>query len=265
MRSTEARPFGPITRRLTARSAAAPRALRAAPALRSRCFPRSLRCSAPSSWYCVPPTSWLVSCRTEPSRLCEATWEANRSATPTAIPSTASSSCTTTERSRSRAREMSTISLKPHHGSCTCFAATLARRERTPRQGCTRASRPSRSSYARSAKATACGSCVASSSAMSRDGTRLRQLFEDFAAAPRIEVAGRLIGEHEPWFGRERARDHHALALAHRELVRRLIHPLGQDRALRATARSAASRAGDWCARASARRSRVRAPPASVR
>ena len=55
---------------------------------------------------------------------------------------------------------------------------------------------------------------------------------EDLVAGARVEVAGRLVGEEERRLGDERARDGDALLLPAGELVRRVMHALGEaDRA----------------------------------
>ena len=84
----------------------------------------------------------------------------------------------------------------------------------------------------------------------------LAQQLQHFAAALRVEVAGGLVGEHELGLGRERPRDHHALALAHRELLGAVASAAGRVRDAPAAARSGACpRARRPRARASSRRS----------
>ena len=43
-----------------------------------------------------------------------------------------------------------------------------------------------------------------------------------------VEIAGRLVGEHQRRLAGERARDRHALHLAARELGRLVLHPVGE-------------------------------------
>ena len=61
---------------------------------------------------------------------------------------------------------------------------------------------------------------------------QLAQQLEHFAAALRVEAAGRLVGEQQARLGRERAGDHHALALAHRQRLRAVREALAEAEAL---------------------------------
>ena len=92
--------------------------------------------------------------------------------------------------------------------------------------------RPSRSSCTWSANAAACGSCVASRSAVAALAAELAQQAQHLAGALRVEVPGRLVGEHQLRVGRQRERDQHALALAHRELLGAVLQPVAEPQLL---------------------------------
>ena len=73
-------------------------------------------------------------------------------------------------------------------------------------------------------------SCVMSTH---RDAALLVQALEDahhFDARPRVEVAGRLVGQQDRRVVDQRARDRDALLLAARQLVRMVIRPVARGR-----------------------------------
>ena len=84
----------------------------------------------------------------------------------------------------------------------------------------------------------------------------LEQQLEHLIRGLRIEIAGRLVGEHEARLEHERARHRHALALAAGELADRVVHAVLEPH----LAEQAAARA-----RASRTRAGRRAGPASSR
>src|SRR5688500_20217019 len=61
-------------------------------------------------------------------------------------------------------------------------------------------------------------------------GDRVPQQLEDLAARGRVEVARRLVGEHDRWPGDEGAGDRHALLLAAGELRGPVREAIGQPR-----------------------------------
>ena len=57
---------------------------------------------------------------------------------------------------------------------------------------------------------------------------QLAQQFEHFATSLSVEAPSRLVGEQQARSGGEGTRDHHALALAHRESLRAVVQALAQ-------------------------------------
>ena len=135
------------------------------------------------------------------------------------MPTTASSSCTQRARKRTRYRwiRFENLSSTTSDDRLRCRRREARSRGRArSRTGGRRAARAPRSAIA-----AACGSWVTSSIADAVARGRSREQPEHLAAALRVEAAGRLVGEQQLRLGRERARDHDALALAHRQLARR--------------------------------------------
>ena len=76
---------------------------------------------------------------------------------------------------------------------------------------------------------------------------QVQEFGEDDVGGVLVEIAGRLVGEHQRRLVGERAGDRDALLLAARQLRRAMVEPLRRGRACRATARRAsraASRLG---------------------
>ena len=82
-------------------------------------------------------------------------------------------------------------------------------------------------------------------------------------AGARVEVAGRLVGEHDRRASHQGARDRHPLALAARQLGRRVREPVAEPDALQRGRGGAPSLARAGCRRTAARRRRCR--PRSAR
>ena len=92
--------------------------------------------------------------------------------------------------------------------------------------------RPSPRKITRSAWLAAIGSCVTIAIDWPWSRLAAASSAEHLATAARVEVAGRLVGEHEVGRGRERAGDRDALLLAAGELVRAVAQPVGEPEGL---------------------------------
>ena len=89
----------------------------------------------------------------------------------------------------------------------------------------------------RSTCSTAWGSCVTSSAGDRRASWQTSRISARISRLRvGVEVAGRLVGQQQPRLVDERARDRDALALAHRELLGRVVRRDRRGRPARATA-----------------------------
>ena len=105
--------------------------------------------------------------------------------------------------------------------------------------------RPSTSSTMRSQRRASRGSCVTIRNAVAAARVEAAHQREDLVGRMGVEVAGRLVGQHQRRRERQRARDRHALLLAAGELARQVVEAVARDR------RRAAARAPPRAARAS--------------
>src|SRR5271166_1462916 len=225
-RSTACDPVGPMTvAGCSSTGTALPTPGRRASCCRtlsSRPFgPRASTCSC---W--LSPMIWLVSCCTEPERLVDATWEAYRSATPTAIPMTARDSWTSMglELRRARHRRRRLI------GVMYATALVVSRRDGIV------AGRvwPEPAVFKRvNMVGERRGACVVSGEHGHRAafGAQLPQKRKDLARATRIQAGRGLIGEDDLGVDRERPGDGKSLPLAHRQSIGSVLQAVAQTEA----------------------------------
>ena len=99
--------------------------------------------------------------------------------------------------------------------------------------------------------ASRCGARAARSESwvatMTVEPCSARQILEqvdDLAAGRRVEVAGRLVGEHDTWLDRERPCDRDPLLLAARQMCGQVIGSLGEPHLVEQLQRAGAIAAG---------------------
>ena len=147
-------------------------------------------------------------------------------------------------------------------------AERLDRVERTA-AGSGAGSRPAarRAARARGRRsAAAIGSWLTSTTATPRSRHSSRSSSSTSRPRWRVEAAGRLVGEQQARLGGERAGDHHALALAHRQRLGAMVQALSQPEALEQRRDLALCLApAHRLAAASASRCRSRSRPAAGR
>src|SRR5258707_2365412 len=75
-------------------------------------------------------------------------------------------------------------------------------------------------------------------------GCQVREQLDDLAAGRRVEVAGRLVGEHDPRLDGKRPRDRDPLLLATRKMCGQVVSTLGEPNLVEQLQRAGATAAG---------------------